>query len=110
MAREDQDIGHSSAFSQAGSQMHFRLTRAYCDKTSTSQQSPSDQANYFCVPDAVTIDDAHPASSTPSKDFIIAPYKYGMGISYPGLLEVVSAEFSLHAQGFSSIGAQLMGG
>src|SRR6185503_2010174 len=26
-AREDQDQGHSSAFSQAGSQMHFRLTR-----------------------------------------------------------------------------------
>ncbi len=106
-AREDQDTGHSSAFSQAGSQMHFRLTRAYCDKTSSSQQSPSDQANYFCVPDAVTIDDAHPASSTPSKDFIIAPYKYGMGISYPGVLEVASGEFSVHAQAFSSIGAQL---
>ena len=98
VAREDQDIGHLSAFSQAGSQMHFRLTRAYCDKTSTSQQSPSDQANFFCVPDAVTIDDAHPASSTPNKDFIIAPYKFGMGISYPGLVEVASAEFSLHAQ------------
>jgi hypothetical protein len=77
--------------------MHFRLTRAYCDKTSTSQQSPSDQAKFFCVPDAVTIDDAHPASSTPSKDFVIAPYKYGMGISYPGLIEVVSSQFSIHA-------------
>lgn len=106
VAREDQDIGHLSAFSQAGSQMHFRLTRAYCDKTSTSQQSPSDQANFFCVPDAVTIDDAHPASSTQNKDFIIAPYKYGMGISYPGLIEVVSSEFSLHAQG-PSFGAHL---
>jgi hypothetical protein len=58
------------------------------------------------VPDAVTIDDAHPASSTPNKDFIIAPYKYGMGISYPGVLEVASSEFSLHAQG-SSFGAHL---
>jgi hypothetical protein len=106
VAREDQDTGHVSAFFQAGSQMHFRLTRAYCDKTSTSQQSPSDQANFFCVPDAVTIDDAHPASSTPNKDFIIAPYKYGMGISYPGVLEVASSEFSLHAQG-SSFGAHL---
>jgi hypothetical protein len=106
VAREDQDTGHLSAFSQAGSQMHFRLTRSYCDKTSTSQQSPSDQANFFCVPDAVTIDDAHPASSTPNKDFIIAPYKYGMGISYPGVLEVASAEFSLHALA-PGIGAHL---
>jgi len=106
VAREDQDIGHVSGFNQAGSQMHFRLTRAYCDKTSTSQQSPSDQTNFFCAPDAVTIDDAHPASSTPNKDFIIAPYKFGMGISYPGLIEVVSSEFSLHAQG-PSFGAHL---
>lgn len=105
-AREDEDTGHVSAFSQAGSQMHFRLTRAYCDKTSTSQQSPSDQANYFCVPDAVTIDDAHPASSTPSKDFIIAPYKYGMGVSYPGVLEVATTEFSLHSQ-VPTMGAHL---
>jgi hypothetical protein len=97
MAREDQDIGHPSLYSQAGSQMHFRLTRAYCDKTSASQQSSSDQANFFCVPDAVTIDDAHPASSTPNKDFVIAPYKFGMGISYPGLIEVASSQFSIHA-------------
>jgi hypothetical protein len=106
VAREDQDTGHVSAFSQAGPQMHFRLTRSYCDKTGTSQQSPSDQTNYFCVPDAVTIDDAHPASSTPNKDFIIAPYKYGMGVSYPGVIEVVSSEFSLHAQG-PTFGAHL---
>lgn len=106
VAREDQDIGHVSTFNQAGSQMHFRLTRAYCDKTSTSQQSPSDQENFFCGPDAVTIDDAHPASSTPSKDFIIAPYKFGMGISYPGVLEVASGEFSLHSLA-SSVGAHL---
>jgi hypothetical protein len=99
VSREDQDAGHVSAFFQAGPQMHFRLSRAYCDKTSTSQQSPSNQANYFCVPDAVTIDDAHPASSTPNKDFIIAPYKYGMGVSYPGVLEFATAEFSIHSQG-----------
>ena len=107
VAREDQDIGHVSGYNQAGSQMHFRLTRAYCDKTSTSQQSPSDQANFFCVPDAVTIDDAHPAASMPSKDFIIAPYKYGLGISYPGVLEVAAAEFSVHAQVGASVGAHL---
>jgi hypothetical protein len=107
VAREDQDIGHVSGFSQAGSQMHFRLTRAYCDKTSASQQTPADQENFFCVPDAVTIDDTHPASSTPSKDFIIAPYKYGMAVSYPGVLEVAAAEFSIHAQAGSPIGAHL---
>ena len=45
---------------QAGPQMHFRVSRAYCDKRSNSQQSASDQANFFCVPDAVTIDDTHP--------------------------------------------------
>ena len=106
VAREDQDIGHASAFFQAGPQMHFRLTRAYCDKTSTSLQSPSDQENFFCGTDAVTIDDAHPASSTPSKDFIIAPYKFGMGISYPGVLEIASGEFSLHSLA-SSVGAHL---
>jgi hypothetical protein len=104
--REDQDTGHVSGFRQAGPQMHFRLTRAYCDKTSTSQQSASDQANFFCVPDAVTIDDTHPASSTPSKDFIIAPYKFGMGVFYPGLIEVASDEFSVHAHN-SSMGAHL---
>jgi hypothetical protein len=87
--------------------MHFRLTRAYCDKTSTSQQSPADQENYFCGPDAVTIDDAHPASSTRSKDFIIAPYKYGLSMSYPGVVEVAAAEFSVHAQAGSTIGAHL---
>ena len=77
-----------------------------CDKTSASQQSPSDQANYFCVPDAVTIDDTHPASSTPNKDFIIAPYRFGMSVSYPGVVEFVSPAFSLHAQDNSS-GAHL---
>lgn len=104
--REDQDTGHVSAFSQTGPQMHLRLTRAYCDKTSTSQQSPSDQANFFCVPDAVTIDDAHPASSTPNKDFIIAPYKFGMSVSYPGVVEFVTPAFSIHSQDNSS-GAHL---
>lgn len=97
--REDQDVGHTSPFGQTGPQMHFRLSRAYCDKTSTSQQSPSDQAMFLCVPDAVTIDDTHPASSTPSKDFIIAPYSWGMSMSYPGLIEVTSDEFSIHTLG-----------
>src|ERR1039457_1905276 len=73
----DNNDSARSWFNEAGSQLHFRLTRAYCDKSSATQQSAADQINYFCVPDAVTIDDAHPASSTPNKSFIIAPYKYG---------------------------------
>jgi hypothetical protein len=81
---------------QAGPQLHFQLSRAYCDKRSTSTQSTSDQANYFCVPDAVTIDDAHPPSSTPNKNFLIEPYKFGMAMEYPGILEVFSDEFSVH--------------
>ena len=104
--REDQDTTHLSGFRQAGPQMHFRLTRAYCDKTSTTQQSPADQQKFLCVPDAVTIDDAHPASSTPSKDFIVAPYNFGMGITYPGLIEVASSEFSVHTYN-GSFGAHL---
>ena len=92
----DNNDSARSWFNEAGSQLHFRLTRAYCDKSSATQQSATDQINYFCVPDAVTIDDTHPASSTPNKSFIIAPYKYGMGIFYPGLIEVASTEFSVH--------------
>jgi hypothetical protein len=30
------------------------------------------------------------------KDFLIAPYKYGMAIEYPGTLEVWSGNFSIH--------------
>jgi len=102
------DNGDSAAslFQQAGPQLHFRLTRAYCDKTSTTQQTTSDQTNFFCVPDAVTIDATHPPSSTPNKSFIIAPYKFGMLISYPSLIEVASGEFSVHT-GDGSIGAHL---
>src|ERR1700676_5537151 len=78
----DNNDAATSWFNQAGSQLHFRLTRAYCDKSSASRQSAADQF-YSCVTDAVTIDDTHPASSTPNKSFIIAPYFYGMGIYYP---------------------------
>jgi hypothetical protein len=90
-----------SVFQQAGPQLHFRLSRAYCDKTSTSQQSASDQQNYFCVPDAVTIDDSHPSWLTPNKDLIIAPYKFGMAVSYPGVVEFVVGALSVHANGNS---------
>jgi hypothetical protein len=81
---------------QAGSQMHFRLSRAYCDKRSTSQQSSADQANFFCVPDAVTIDDTHPTESTPNKNFVIVPYFYGMNIDYPGGIEINSQFVGFH--------------
>jgi hypothetical protein len=82
---------------QAGPQMHFRLSRAYCDKRTESKQSASDQANFLCVPDAVTIDDTHPASSTPNKNFVIVPFKYGMNLDYPGGLEVNSTWLGAHA-------------
>lgn len=82
---------------QAGPQMHFRMSRAYCDKRSTSLQSPSDQAKFLCVPDAVTIDDAHPPESTPNKDFLIVPFAYGMNMEYPGGLEVNSTWLGAHA-------------
>lgn len=82
---------------QAGPQMHFRLSRAYCDKRSNSPQSASDQANFFCVDDAVTIDDTHPPESTPNKDFLIVPYKFGMNMDYPGLLEINSLAIGVHA-------------
>jgi hypothetical protein len=81
---------------QAGPQMHFRLSRAYCDKRTESKQSASDQANFLCVPDAVTIDDTHPASSTPNKNFVIVPYKDGMNMDYPGGIEINSVFVGIH--------------
>jgi hypothetical protein len=81
---------------QAGPQMHFRLSRAYCDKRTGSQQSASDQAKFFCVPDAVTIDDTHPPESTPNRNFVIAPYWYGMNIDYPGGIEINSVWLGAH--------------
>ena len=81
---------------QGGPQMHFRLSRAYCDKRSSSQQSAADQANYFCTADAVTIDDTHPPESTPNKDFLIVPYAYGMNFDYPGGLEINSMFLGVH--------------
>src|SRR5277367_3692615 len=81
---------------QAGPQMHFRISRAYCDKRTGSQQSASDQAKYFCLPDAVTIDDTHPPSSTPNKDFVIAPYAFGMNIDYPSGIEINSVWLGAH--------------
>jgi hypothetical protein len=81
---------------EGGPQMHFRLSRAYCDKRSGSPQSASDQANFFCVPDAVTIDDTHPPESTPNKDFLIVPYAYGMNIDYPSGIEINSVWLGAH--------------
>jgi hypothetical protein len=95
LAPDDSDVVSGSE-AQAGSQMHFRLSRAYCDKRTESKQSASDQANFLCVPDAVTIDDAHPPSSTPNKNFLIVPYKYGMNIEYPGGIEINSTFLGSH--------------
>lgn len=96
-APNDNDAA-SSKFEFVGPQMHFRLSRAYCDKRSISKQSASDQANFFCppnIPDAVVIDDQHPPSTTPNHDFIIAPYQSGMSMSYPGGIEISSAWLSV---------------
>jgi hypothetical protein len=85
-----------STVGEAGPQMHFRLSRAYCDKRSRSKQSSFDQANFFCTPDANTIDDTHLPYSVPFKSLIIAPYKFGMELEYPGLFETFTQEFSIH--------------
>jgi hypothetical protein len=62
-APDNVDTVHSVA-GQAGSQYHFRLSRA--------------------TPDFLGF-----------KDFLIAPYTYGMAIEYPGTLEVWSGNFSV---------------
>jgi hypothetical protein len=93
----DNDDVVSGYDAQGGPQMHFRLSRAYCDKRSNSQQSASDQANFFCVQDAVTIDDTHSPAQTPNKDFLIVPYAYGMNMDYPGGLEINSEFLGVHA-------------
>ncbi|MFZ0882583.1 MAG: hypothetical protein WAN14_04230 [Candidatus Acidiferrales bacterium] len=95
VAQDSKDIVSLSS-GEAGPQYHFRVSRAYCDRTSGSPQSASDQANFFCVPDAVTIDASHPPSTTPNKDYLIAPYKYGMAVEYPGVLETSAKDFSVH--------------
>ena len=63
-ARDDLDSVHSY-IAQAGSQYHFRLSRA--------------------TPDIAGF-----------KDFLIAPYKFGMAIEYPGTVEVWTGSFSVH--------------
>jgi len=63
-APDNADTVHS-VIGQAGSQYHFRLSRA--------------------TPDTGGF-----------KDFLIAPYKYGMAIEYPGTIEVWSGNFSVH--------------
>jgi hypothetical protein len=113
-APNDKDVA-SSKFEFVGPQMHFRLSRAYCDKRSISKQSASDQANFFCppnIPDAVVIDDQHPPSTTPNHDFIIAPYQSGMSMSYPGGIEISSAWLSVRGAnltGASASGELLVG-
>ena len=97
VAQDNKDIVSASS-GEAGPQYHFRLTRAYCDHTTSSQQSPADQASFLCVPDSVTIDDAHPPSTTPSKSYLIAPYSWGMQVEYPGILETWVEDFSIHQE------------
>lgn len=106
----------SSHFELVGPQMHFRLSRAYCDKRSTTTQTAFDQDNFFCppnVPDGVVIDDAHPPSTTPNRDFIIAPYQFGMSMTYPGLIEISSDGLSVRGRnldGPAQVGGMLVVG
>ncbi|MGC1966883.1 MAG: hypothetical protein WA673_10500 [Candidatus Acidiferrales bacterium] len=95
VAQDNKDIVSLSS-GEAGPQYHFRVTRAYCDHSGGSPQSAADQANYLCVPDAVTIDDSRPPSTTPNKSYLIAPYDYGMAVEYPGVLETSAKDFSVH--------------
>ncbi|MFZ3332232.1 MAG: hypothetical protein WA197_16475 [Candidatus Acidiferrales bacterium] len=95
VAQDNKDIVSLSS-GEAGPQYHFRVTRAYYDRTGGSPQSAADQANYLCVPDAVTIDDSHPPSTTPNKSYLIAPYDYGMAVESPGVLETSAKDFSIH--------------
>jgi hypothetical protein len=95
IAPDNKDVV-SALQGQAGQQMHFRLSRAYCDKRTGSPQSISDQQNYFCVPGSVTIDDTHPPSSTPNNDFVIVPYWYGTNIDDPGGIEINSGFLGVH--------------
>jgi hypothetical protein len=95
VAQDNKDIVSLSS-GEAGPQYHLRVTRAYCDHRSGSSQSVAEQATYYCVPDAVTIDDAHPPSTTPNKSYLIAPYNFGMAVEYPGVLETSAKDFSVH--------------
>jgi hypothetical protein len=95
VAVDNKDIVSLSS-GEAGPQYHLRITRAYCDHRGGSSQFAADQASYYCVPDAITIDDAHPPSTTPNKSYLVAPYNFGMAVEYPGVLETSTKDFSLH--------------
>jgi hypothetical protein len=82
VAVDNKDIASLSS-GEAGPQYHLRITRAYCDHRGGSSQSAADQASYYCVPDTIAIDDAHPPSTTPNKSYLIAPYNFGMAVEYP---------------------------
>lgn len=62
--RDDQDSVHS-VINQAGSQVHFRLSRSSPDPGG-------------------------------AKDLLIVPYKFGMAVEYPGVLEFWTGHFSVH--------------
>ncbi len=63
--------------SQAGDQMHFRLSRGDCDPSNPVYPA-CDQTNPY------------------ARDFFIVPYRYGMAIEYPSTIEVWSHDFSVH--------------
>jgi hypothetical protein len=76
MATERGD-GVLSSSRQSFGQMHFRLSRAICPDP-THPVDPCDLSNPL------------------AQDFLITPYKYGMAIEYPSVIEVWSRDFSVH--------------
>lgn len=73
------DLDGAYQTTQAGQQVHFRLSR------------PCPDPNPLFTSGACT----EPGVSV-SRDFIIAPYRYGMGVFYPGTLEFWNNDFSVH--------------
>jgi hypothetical protein len=73
----EQADGVVSFSGQAAGQMHFRLSRAFCPDP-YSPVDPCDFSNPF------------------AQDFLITPYRYGMAIEYPSVIEVWSRHFSVH--------------
>jgi hypothetical protein len=73
----EQADGVVSYSRQAASQMHFRLSRAPCP----NPHAPVDPCDL-----------SYPSA----QHLLITPYRYGMAIEYPSVIEVWSKDFSVH--------------
>ena len=81
VAEDDLDTVQSYT-GQAGAQMHFRLSRANC----LNPLNPDDPAN----------NKGCDSSNINAKDFLIVPYRYGISLEYPSVIETWSWDFSVH--------------